>query len=100
MRLSPVFTHDERTTKRINFFLPKVNQSFERLKYKTANDSTLYDHFSPDPFSIFRAVCLQKVAKSYQESFLGYLYLFLLTISQFGYECQIRKKETIQFIKI
>ena len=58
-----------------------------------ANDSILYVDFSPESFSIFRAICLQKVAKSYQKRFLGYLYLFLLAISQFGYECQMRKKE-------
>ena len=59
----------------------------------------MYDDFSQESFSIFRAFCPRKVAKSYQKSFLGYLYLFLLTMSQFGYECQIRKKEIIQNIK-
>ena len=72
-------------------FCPMSPRRFIRLKYKTANDSILYDDFSPESLSIFRAVCPQ-VAKSYQKRFLECLYLFLLTMSQYGYECQIRKK--------
>ena len=103
MRLSPVFMHDELNDAQQNeliCFFPKSSRRFVRLKNKNGRYSTLYDDFSPESFSIFKAVCPQKIAKSYQKSFLGYLYLFLLTMSQFEYEYNIRKKEIIQNIKI
>ena len=75
MRLSPVFMHDEQNDAQQNTeficFCPKSSRRFIRLKYKTVNDSILFDDFSHGTLSIFRAVCPQKVAKSYQKRFVG-----------------------------
>ena len=88
MRLLPVFMHDEQNDAQQNEFICFCPKSYPDVLY-------LYDDFSPESLSIFRAVCPQKVAKSYQKSSLECLYLFLLAMSQCGYECQIRKKEII-----